>query len=95
MKTQIEGLRQLKSLQAANCRKTKPWLKSTGPRTIEGKRRATQNLPNQAGGTSKVLRNLEKLQVVLAKLQKREEKTKKRQQSAFVKLEKLAKESNG
>jgi hypothetical protein len=89
-----ERLRQLKLIQAANCKKTKPWNKSSGPRTAEGKQKATRNLPNQPNKTSKALRNLQKLQEALTKLRRREERSKKRQQSALGKLEKLAEKNH-
>jgi hypothetical protein len=38
VKEDFERLRQLKAIQAANCRKTKPWQKSTGPKTPQGKK---------------------------------------------------------
>ena len=85
----IEQLRQLKLLQAANCRRTKPWVKSTGPKTLKGKRKVTQNLPNQGDKIGKAVRNLEKLDEALAKVRRREERSRKRQITALQKLEKL------
>ena len=67
-KADSEALRQLKSLQVGNYRKTTPWLRGTG----------------------KVIKSLEKLDQVLAKLRRQEEQSKKRQLITFQKLEKLA-----
>ena len=89
-KEDLEALRQLKALQASNCKKTKPWLKSTGPRTAEGKRKAAKNLPNQQGRIGKVLRNLQKLDEAVSKLRRREERSKKKQLAVLRKLENLA-----
>jgi hypothetical protein len=86
---EFERLRQLKALQASNCRKVKPWRKATGPRSLAGKKKVTQNLPNQHGKIAKVLRNLEKLDEAVAKLRRREERAKKRQVTALQKLEPL------
>src|SRR4028118_10120 len=91
--TDSEALRQLKSLQANNCRKIKPWLQSTGPKTPEGKKKAAKNLPIHGGKISRVVRNLEKLDEALGKIQLREVRSKKRQLATFQKLQKLAKKS--
>jgi hypothetical protein len=89
-KEDFEALRQLKGLRANNCKRTKPWLKATGPRTAECKKKATQNLPNQQGRIAKVLRNLEKLDEAVSKLRRREEQSKKKQLAVLRKIENLA-----
>jgi hypothetical protein len=72
-----ETLRQLKAIQAANCRRTKPW------------RKVTENLPNQGDKIGKAVRNLERLDETLAKVRRREERSRKKQITALQKLEKL------
>jgi hypothetical protein len=76
-KEDFERLRELKSLQAANCRKTKPWLKATGPRTPEGKKKVARNLPNQSSKISRAMRNLPKLEEAIDQLRRREQRSKK------------------
>ena len=93
-KEDSEALRQLKILQASNCKKVKPWLKSTGPRTPQCKVKVAKNLPNHGDKISRAVRNLEKLDEALGKLRRREERSQKRQLTAFQKLEKLAKKAN-
>jgi ribosomal protein L40E len=46
--TDCETLRQLKAIQATNCRKTKPWLKSTGSERLRVKK-GSQKFTKQAG----------------------------------------------
>ncbi len=87
--TDSEVLRQLKAIQASNCRIAKPWEKSTDTRTIQGKQKVTKNLPNQEVRISKVVQILEKLDETLAKVRRREERSRKRQITALQKLEKL------
>jgi hypothetical protein len=83
----------LKLAQLLHCKKVKPWRKSTGPRTAEGKRKVTQNLPHGKGETGRIAQGLIKLDEALNKLQRLEEKIQKRQMTAIEKLEKLAKKA--
>jgi hypothetical protein len=93
-KEDLSALRQLKALQASNCKKTKPWLKATGPRTAEGKKKVTKNLPSQQGRIGKVLQNLQKLDEAVSKLRTREERSKKKQLTVLQKLKNLAKKAH-
>lgn len=45
--------------QAENCRQSKPWEHTTGPKTAEGKKRVSQNALTH-GGTTKSMLNLHK-----------------------------------
>ncbi len=92
--TDSEVIRQLKALQSNNCKKTKSWLKATEPRTAEGKKKVTKNLPNQQGRIGKVLQNLQKLDEAVSKLRRREERSKKKQLAVLHKLETLAKKAH-
>ncbi len=92
--TDSEVLLQLKAIQASNCRKAKPWEKSTEPKTLNGKQKVTKNLPSQEDRVSKVVRNLEKLNETLAKVRKREERSRKKQLTALQKLETLVKKAS-
>jgi hypothetical protein len=85
--------KELKLAQLLHCKKVKPWRKSTGPRTAEGKRKVTQNLPHGKGETSRVAQELNKLDEALKKLQRLEERIQRRQLTAIQKLEKLAKKA--
>lgn len=82
--------KELKLAQILHCRKVKPWLKASGPKTPQGKAKVTQNLPGGKGEINRVARNLGKLEEALQKLQRLEDRTKKRQSNAIAKLEKLA-----
>lgn len=93
MADDLKLLKQLKMLQSTNCRRVKPWLQSTGPRTEVGKRKVTKNLPNPPSKISKAVQSLEKLNEAISKLQRQQERTKKRQLVELQKLEKLAKKS--
>jgi len=77
--------------QILHCRKVKPWLKASGPKTPQGKAKVAQNLPLGKGGINRVSQGLIQLDEALQKLQRAEERTKKRQLTAIAKLEKLAK----
>jgi hypothetical protein len=77
--------------QILHCQRVKPWLKSTGPKTAEGKAKVTLNLPSKRGKVNKIAQGLLKLDKALSKLQRAQERAKKRQLAAIEKLEKLAK----
>lgn len=84
------ALKKLKVSQSIHCRKIKPWRKSTGPKTAEGKKKVSQNLPHRKDKASQVVRNLEKLEESILALQKAKERSEKRQLAAIAKIEKLA-----
>lgn len=77
--------------QILHCQRIRPWLKSTGPRSPQGKAKVAQNLPRGEREVDRVAKGLIKLDETLQKLQRAEERTKKRQLTAIAKLEQLAK----
>jgi hypothetical protein len=81
----------VKLAQILHCQRVRPWLKSTGPRSPEGKLKVLQNLPHQKSKIAKVCKGLVKLDEALRKLERLESRIKKRQATAIEKLEKLAK----
>jgi hypothetical protein len=93
-----KALKQLQQLQASNCKKYKPWRKSTGPRTKAGKKKSTKNLPSQGGCVSQLDKNLKKIEKILLKNKAHREKKQRQRLAEIKKLEKLAtkaeKESN-
>jgi hypothetical protein len=89
----LQRLRELRAIQSLNCRRCKPWKKATGPKTLAGKQKVTQNLPHQKDKVGRVIQSLKKLDKALAKLQRTEERSRKRCLSKLENLEKLAKKS--
>lgn len=87
----LDRAKQQKLQQILHCQKVKPWVKSTGPRTPEGKLRIALNLPYGKGEVNRISRGLIKLDEALSKLQRSKKRAKKRQVIAIEKLEKLAK----
>ena len=75
--------------QILHCRRVKPWTKSTGPKTPEGKAKVAKNLPQGKGEINRVSQGLIKLDEALQKLHRADERAKKRQLTAIAKLEKL------
>lgn len=93
MNNDLKHLQDLKLLQRANCLRTKPWRKSSGPRTKTGKAKVSKNLPNQdqSDRLPKIIENLQKLEKTIEILKKRQVLSQQRQLAALKKLEKLAK----
>lgn len=81
--------KELKLAQILHCQKVKPWLKASGPKTPQGKAKVSQNLPSGKGEINRVAKGLVKLDEALQKLQRADERAKKRQTTAIAKLEQL------
>lgn len=82
--------KELKLQQILHCQRVRPWKRSTGPKTSEGKAKVSKNLPQGKGEINRIAQGLTKLDEALQKLQRAEQRTKKRQLTAIEKLEKLA-----
>jgi hypothetical protein len=85
--------KELKLQQILHCQRVKPWIKSTGPKSAEGKAKVALNLPRQKGEFGKITKGLLKLDEALHRLKKLEGRTRKRKLTAIKKLEQLVKKA--